>query len=127
MTDPTVTPPLTLPFGRHKGQPLADVPSGYLRWCLDTCKLSSGLRLALVEELQARGVEVAMPPPSPLTVRGCHRCPTAGVALRWQQDRLGRRHIRAGCSTCDGFIVFVPSRPPFAALADTPQEMTTVG
>ena len=25
-------PPITLPFGRHKGEPIGDVPSQYLKW-----------------------------------------------------------------------------------------------
>jgi uncharacterized protein (DUF3820 family) len=33
---------LTLPFGRHKGKPLGDVPGDYLRWMLKECRLSSG-------------------------------------------------------------------------------------
>jgi hypothetical protein len=65
----------TLPFGRHRGEPLDTVPSGYLRWLLQECRsLSSGLRSAVAGELQARGVspvcwsgkEVLLPAPPPL-------------------------------------------------------------
>jgi uncharacterized protein (DUF3820 family) len=37
----------TLPFGRHKGKPLAEVPVDYLLWALRECKLSSGLFAAV--------------------------------------------------------------------------------
>jgi hypothetical protein len=47
---------LTMPFGRHKGTPLADVPESYLGWPLPGCKLSSGLRAAVAAELERRGV-----------------------------------------------------------------------
>jgi uncharacterized protein (DUF3820 family) len=46
----------SLPFGKYKGQPLAAVPSGYLHWVLETCKLSSGLRAAIAAELETRGI-----------------------------------------------------------------------
>jgi hypothetical protein len=45
---------LTLPFGKHKGRPLGDVPGDYLRWMLRECKLSSGLRAAVGAELATR-------------------------------------------------------------------------
>ncbi len=35
---------IRLPFGRHAGQPLADVPGDYLDWLLRRCRLSAGLR-----------------------------------------------------------------------------------
>jgi hypothetical protein len=52
-----------LPFGRHKNQPLSEVPESYLRWCIETCKLSSGLRSAVAAELTSRGIEVPPAPP----------------------------------------------------------------
>ena len=45
-----------LPFGRHKDLPLSDVPSDYLDWLMRSCKLSSGLRLAIGNELRRRNL-----------------------------------------------------------------------
>jgi uncharacterized protein (DUF3820 family) len=36
-----------LPFGKHAGCPLPDVPTDYLQWVIRECKLSSGLRGAV--------------------------------------------------------------------------------
>jgi hypothetical protein len=41
-----------LPFGKHRGAPLADVPTSYLQWLLREAKLCSGLRLAVADELR---------------------------------------------------------------------------
>jgi hypothetical protein len=48
-----------MPFGKHKGRPLYEVPSGYLVWCLDACEFIAErpwLR-ALVEEEWRRRIE----------------------------------------------------------------------
>jgi hypothetical protein len=44
-----------MPFGKHKGTPLVDVPTGYLQWVLRNCTdLHPGLRTALARELARR-------------------------------------------------------------------------
>ncbi|MEM8864079.1 MAG: DEAD/DEAH box helicase family protein [Planctomycetota bacterium] len=49
-----------MPFGKHKGQPLSAVPSGYLRYILDQSgKKSTWLTQAMAAELAARGQMVA--------------------------------------------------------------------
>ena len=40
----------TLPFGKHKGVPLPDVPLSYLQWLLREVKLSYGLRAAVADQ-----------------------------------------------------------------------------
>jgi hypothetical protein len=48
-----------LAFGKHKGRPLAEVPTDYLRWALDGCDLlSAPERRAITTELASRGSEV---------------------------------------------------------------------
>jgi uncharacterized protein (DUF3820 family) len=106
-----------LPFGRHKNKALAEVPSDYLRWAIHECKLSSGLRLAVAEELTRRGIEVPPPPPPP-TIPKCHRCGDAGYSCRWQADAAGRKQIRASCHCCGGFLTFPPCIPPFTTEAN---------
>ena len=58
----------SLPFGRHRGKLLPDVPSDYLAWLLRAVKLSRGLRDAVAAELVGRGV--AAPPPPALPAPG---------------------------------------------------------
>jgi hypothetical protein len=48
---------VVFPFGKHKDEPLANVPASYLLWSLRDCKLSSGLRAAVAGELQRRGFD----------------------------------------------------------------------
>jgi hypothetical protein len=66
---------VTLPFGRHRGADLADVPAGYLAWLLEEATLRSdvlreAIRAELAErlELEPRTVTVAVParPPAAL-------------------------------------------------------------
>jgi hypothetical protein len=108
--------PQTLPFGRHRGTPLPEVPAGYLRWLLAEAKLSSGLRTALAAELQARGVEV--PPAPPRKEPRCDRHPAAGFLCSWLVDAIGRRHVRATCATCGRRLGFVPATGEYAEMAD---------
>jgi hypothetical protein len=58
-----------------------------------------------------------LPPPPPLPA--CERCgPGAGSRCFWAEDRLGRRHVRAECARCGGFLTFPPSVPPYSDMAD---------
>jgi hypothetical protein len=107
----------TLPFGKHQGRPLPEVPPDYLKWLLRACKLSSGLRDAVAGELQSRGLE-APPQAPPRPVAPCRDHPGAGVHYRWQEDRAGRKHIRAECASCHRFLTFPPVRPAYTGLAD---------
>jgi hypothetical protein len=107
----------TLPFGKHKGVPLCDVPDTYLTWVLRQCKLSSGLRTAVAEQLHARGIEP--PEPAPPAEPTCPRCgPAAGHRYHWQVDSLKRRHIKRTCTGCGQWQGFAPAVPPFTEQAD---------
>jgi hypothetical protein len=106
----------TLPFGKHQGQPLAEVPTSYLCY-LARGKLSSGLRAAVAEELSRRGI--APPPrPEPTNIPSCSRCKNTLYDCRWQEDRAGRKSIRAECRYCHMFLAFAPLVPPFTEEAD---------
>ena len=41
---------MVIPFGKYRGQPLEDVPTDYLEWCLR----EMDLRPALAEEMEAQ-------------------------------------------------------------------------
>ena len=45
---------LFMPFGKHVGKPLEDVPSSYLAWLLRTCDLDDDLRRAVRNEMFVR-------------------------------------------------------------------------
>jgi hypothetical protein len=109
----------SLPFGRHKDQPLTEVPTDYLRWAIGECKLSSGLLTALTAELVRRGVEAPPPRARPPMPR-CPRCGVdAGVVFLWQEDRAGRRRIRAECRRCRHYLAFAPCISPYVEQADS--------
>ena len=84
---------MRMPFGKHRGKELRDVPESYLLWVLDNiAELSPTLRLAIEERL---GVARAPPPPPPPPgggatgvadlVRAWHR----QMTLKYHPDRGG--------------------------------------
>jgi hypothetical protein len=114
-----------LPFGKHKNEPLAAVPTDYLRWALATVKLSSGLRAAVAAELTRRGITPPPPPPS-APVSPCERCSSKEVTFAWIQDKIGRRQIRRSCGRCGGSRGFAPQVEPFVTLANAGTSPTPV-
>jgi hypothetical protein len=111
---------LSLPFGRHRNQPLTTVPSAYLTWCLSACKLSSGLRAAVANELANRGIEAAPPPERPEP--RCLSHPTAGVIASWKRDRAGRPYIRGECAECRNWLGALPQTERFIRMAAAQQK-----
>jgi hypothetical protein len=105
-----------LPFGKHAGKPLADVPADYLNWLLRSCKLSSGLRLVIGDGLRKRNIDV--PPTPPPQIPNCPRCGNTLHDFIWQQDATGGRRIRVECRYCRRFILWAPLLPEFIAEAD---------
>jgi hypothetical protein len=112
----------TLPFGRHQGQPLTEVPSDYLRWVLaEVGTLSHRLRQAVSEELGRRGGDP--PPPPALEVRPlrrCRQCPQAQPRITWETDRAGRNRLRADCPACGRWCDYPPCVSPFLEMAVEP-------
>jgi hypothetical protein len=51
-----------MPFGKHKGTPLINLPDGYLDWGCSTLMKHRKLHAALMEELHRR--ETGAPPPT---------------------------------------------------------------
>jgi hypothetical protein len=118
-------PDHVLYFGKHMGKTLDKVPSDYLLWLLAEAKLSAGLRAAVGDELRERGRTPPEPPPQPIP--SCGRCgPGAGFRCAWQEDRLGRRHVRAECARCGRFLGFAPKEQPYAGMADAAASPTPV-
>jgi hypothetical protein len=111
---------MTLPFGKHRGQPLPDVPTAYLDWALREVKLSANLRAAVAAELQRRGVR-----PPAAAVKPEPVCCGAGLSYTWGRDSLGRPVIRRTCSRCKRPLGLAAQRGLALAAANAagPQEV----
>jgi hypothetical protein len=105
---------MTIPFGKHKNQPLVLVPTGYLDWIIRACKLPSGLRGAIADELTRRGM--TPPPPPARPVPECPSCdPLTGYRAVHERDSLDRPRIRAVCAGCGRYLAFLPLTPGHTA------------
>jgi hypothetical protein len=114
-----------LPFGKHKGRALNDpeVPASYLAWMLRECRLGSGLRLAVADELRRRSWNVPEQPiPKPPRCPDCRSA--AELRYSWLEDSAGRRRIRVECSSCRRWLGFAAEIEPFISLADQSTSMT---
>jgi hypothetical protein len=93
-------PMTAFPFGKWKDRPLDAVDVGYLRWSLVGCRLSSGLRSAVVAELDRRGL-TPPPAPPPKPIPPCGNCGDASPGrLLHGQCRNGQPYIRRECCGC---------------------------
>jgi len=54
---------MNMPFGRHKGTALAELPFDYLRWLVSLDDLREPLRSAVLDELEGRCHVVRSPLP----------------------------------------------------------------
>jgi hypothetical protein len=106
---------VSIPFGWYAGAPIDRVPTSYLSWLIRECKLSSGLRKAVADELGRRGL--TPPPDQPRPVPQCPRCdPLAGWLAAHERDSLGRPRLRATCAGCGCWLKFLPLTPENLAL-----------
>jgi ERF superfamily/Topoisomerase DNA binding C4 zinc finger/Putative quorum-sensing-regulated virulence factor len=105
--------PTTMPFGKHKGTAVADVPDDYLRWCLGSMeKLRPAMRAVLEAEVERRATASGdAAPPSPAEAEAPTQedkpqaagkvCPDCGKPLvqRARKDGTGKF---MGCSGYPG-------------------------
>ena len=52
---PQNNPVFVMPFGRHKGKAIKDLPDDYLAWMLENADLKNNLRRHLEAEFERRG------------------------------------------------------------------------
>jgi hypothetical protein len=75
-----------MPFGRHKGRLIADVPTGYLQRMLDTIRdLRPSLRYDVEQELRRRDLD----PPPPVQWSTIIKTWYRGLARDYHPDRGG--------------------------------------
>ena len=84
----------TMPWGKHHGKPLAEVPAGYLAWVSEESGATESLKDAAREELSIR---LDLSPPSPanrpppsnrMVVEGIENVFRAAIR-KWHPDRGG--------------------------------------
>jgi hypothetical protein len=78
---------MQMPWGKHKGRLIQEVPDSYLRWMLLKCDLSPRLRQAVQQELGDGGD--AVPPPPGLELRPLVNKWYGRMALKYHPDRGG--------------------------------------
>jgi exodeoxyribonuclease X len=50
-----VSAPLTMPFGKHKGEKIEDLPTDYIEWCLENVeRLSPSIQKEMENQLAGR-------------------------------------------------------------------------
>jgi hypothetical protein len=110
-----------LPFGKHKGRPLPEVPSDYLSWLLRT-RLTARLRAAVRTELLSRPDRQDLPPEPPSVDPFCKNCGSVDLTVSWQPMAGGRRAIRADCQGCGRYVGYLPQTPANVARAGTGEQ-----
>jgi len=88
----------TMPFGKYQGEPLDELPDAYLEW-LCTIELRQPLLGAVLNEVEARGLELGANAPTP-RVKGQEKDKVQKVyralAIEYHPDRGGTDDIMKG-------------------------------
>lgn len=92
-------------FGRHRGKHVSDIPTAYLCWCLNECRTLRGWqRIAIEDELRARGESSADPEPDPPAAddepvrQQTLSVVVAPVLRQWRQEMVRRFYPDRGGS-----------------------------
>jgi alpha-mannosidase len=100
---------MRMPFGKHRGEELSDIPDDYLIWCLDSCEsMSPTLRKAIEAHLK---IEESKSPVSSITTI----VPTwyRRLAMEFHPDKRGGSHI--------GMLAVNRAKELLLELAEVPQ------
>lgn len=104
-----------MPFGKHKGEPLSEVPDDYLEWCLEKMeRLSDYCRHAFEEEMDRRYPPAPPPPKSPPprrhgpvsreTARAIIAAGRRSLAASFHPDRGGSHERMVEINHCADFL-----------------------
>lgn len=84
---------LRMPFGKHKGELVANVPTSYLRWCLRECDLDKPLRDSITAALSAREPSRGYSRPEPEGGEECRSVVDVRSTLKaWLREMTLRFH-----------------------------------
>lgn len=106
---------MLMPFGRHKGIPIEELPDDYLKWLANEATIRGSLKRLITSEYKAR----FDPKPDPVPVKkerpksgpGCWRC-SLFEGLSKEQKELAAFMIDAWCSEMVRDINMNPGRIP---------------
>lgn len=82
---------MRMPFGKHRGEKLADIDIGYLEWLFENCDLRAPLRSAVKAELDRRQWDQS---PDPL----CSTTITTDIVNTWHRRMAVKFHPDKGGS-----------------------------
>jgi hypothetical protein len=86
-----------MPFGKHVGQKITDVPSSYLGWALQNCsRLTQSFREAIEAELASRHDRQTAPPSS--SSSSSPALVLEPVIKKWHSELVMRNHPDRGGS-----------------------------
>jgi hypothetical protein len=76
-----------MPFGKHRGQALSEIPGDYINWLLDNCgNLRDPLKSALIAEQQRRGNGAAAASPQSAPVANVTQANLPGAIRVWHRS-----------------------------------------
>ena len=76
---------MEMPFGKHKGEEIADIPHSYLKWLAENAKLRGNLKKAVDDALATAGPDFNPKPKKPYEIKIIYR----DLAKRWHPDHGG--------------------------------------
>lgn len=87
-----------MPFGKHRGTPLQELPEDYLHWLGSLEDLRDPLTRWIREELEARESDAFRPPPAPIAPEK-FRAAVAAIISAGYRAESKRSHPDAGGTT----------------------------
>jgi hypothetical protein len=79
---------MRMPFGKHRGEELSEIPDDYLVWCLDNCdSMSPTLRKAIEAHLKIEESDTAIVSVATIVPEWYRK-----LAMEFHPDRRGGSH-----------------------------------